>query len=132
MSLFPGANIQRSSSSLEFISIIFEWHDSLILQLEESDLDEIPGLPNFFDTALCQSLLHFIIHSDYEPDRRKSFNLLQRFNTTELFDSLHDNKEMVLKLLNSKHQSQIEGGILMSMVIFDSLNPNGVGMMKLN
>lgn len=120
MSLFPGASIQRSSSSLEFISFIFEWHDSLKEQLIEFALDDIPGFPILFDYCLYGSLLHFIIHADYEPDRRKAFLLLQRFDTAPSFDPLMDFHEMYLQLLNSKHQSQIEAGILLSIFVYES------------
>ena len=129
MSLFPGASIQRSSSVLELISIIFEWHYSLLKQLAEYNLDQISGYPNFFDKKLLQTLLNFIIHADYEPDRRRAFVLLQRFDTADMFGSLLEGVEMTLMLLNSRHQSQIEAGILVSMVAFESLKEDGQGNM---
>lgn len=127
MSLFPGASIQRSSSSLEFISFIFEWHDSLKGQLVEFELGDIPGFPILFDDSLYGSLLHFMIHADYEPDRRKAFILLQKFDAATNFDSLIDCHEMSLQLLNSRHQSQIEAGILISMFVYESFQLKSSG-----
>ena len=130
MSLFPGASNQRFSSALELISLVFEFCDALMEQLKEFELNDIQGFPNMRDDSLYASLLHFIINADYEPDRKKAFLLLQQIDSSTLSESLLDFQEMALQLLNSKHQSQIDAGILMSMIVYDTLKEKASGSLK--
>jgi hypothetical protein len=77
-SLFPGASFQRSSFALELLSKILEWDEKPIDKSIIFSFESVENFPSLSTTAAQDSLLHFIIHGDYEPDRLKAFEIYKK------------------------------------------------------